>query len=252
MVDVFGNEIIGAYTNGVAIQAIYAYGNLVWPVGPSPKVSYIYNDNLDKFNTEPYEYAPYIEILFPDELTEYKIKLTYANNFKVEEINSRIIALKLVAHYGDNDDTYNGWGWVNGRYISSSINNKLTVGYNFNGKETANSVNTYGKKTTEITQDKIDAGGVSVNRPSEIDFGEKYTINYIGLTGIRISRDFQGYLGFPYIYGMKMYGTGDELIMDLVPFFDTSSNRAGMYDLINNVFYDGHYRSYSKDFKYVK
>ena len=34
MVDVFGNEIIGAYTNGVTVQAIYAYGNLVWPVGP--------------------------------------------------------------------------------------------------------------------------------------------------------------------------------------------------------------------------
>ena len=35
MVDVFGNEIIGAYTNGVSVQVIYAYGNLVWPVEPS-------------------------------------------------------------------------------------------------------------------------------------------------------------------------------------------------------------------------
>lgn len=36
MVDVFGNEIIGAYTNGVAVQAIYANGVLVWPTTPPP------------------------------------------------------------------------------------------------------------------------------------------------------------------------------------------------------------------------
>lgn len=35
MVDVFGNEIIGAYTNGVAVQAIYANGVLVWPTSSS-------------------------------------------------------------------------------------------------------------------------------------------------------------------------------------------------------------------------
>ena len=38
MVDVFGNEIIGAYTNGVTVQAIYANGVLVWPV----ELSYYY------------------------------------------------------------------------------------------------------------------------------------------------------------------------------------------------------------------
>ena len=33
MVDVFGNEIIKAYTGGIPVKEIYAYGVLVWPTG---------------------------------------------------------------------------------------------------------------------------------------------------------------------------------------------------------------------------
>lgn len=34
MVNVLGNEIIGAFTNGVAVKSIYTYGELVWPTTP--------------------------------------------------------------------------------------------------------------------------------------------------------------------------------------------------------------------------
>lgn len=40
MVDVFGNDIINAYTGGVPVQSIYCYGELVWPSEPEPSNYY--------------------------------------------------------------------------------------------------------------------------------------------------------------------------------------------------------------------
>ena len=31
MVDVFGNNIISAFTNGVSVKSIFTYGEQVWP-----------------------------------------------------------------------------------------------------------------------------------------------------------------------------------------------------------------------------
>ena len=57
MVDTFGNNIIGAYTGGVSVVAIYSFGERVWPEYPTPTQYEIYyttkNGNPLTFDVQP-------------------------------------------------------------------------------------------------------------------------------------------------------------------------------------------------------
>ena len=223
------------------------------PTGYS-KINYIYNDIKDSqdIQTGDMVIAPYIDISFTNELSEYNIKLTYATTRS--SINT-IMGLGFTAHYEDGysahgSTTYSGTGYIKTYFYSVLTSYQFVVGYYFN-ERTSNSRyrNSPGIITTDITKDKIDAGVVSVNRPSEV----LYPIKNIGLNTIRIGRDMEFYEGFPYIYGLKVYGSNDSLLMNMIPLKNISTGRAGLYDLINHEFYDGHnghYTSGYKDFKY--
>ena len=50
MVNTLGNEIIGAFTNGVAVKEIYAYGELVWPIGQEWYVQWTPSDLTGTFS----------------------------------------------------------------------------------------------------------------------------------------------------------------------------------------------------------
>lgn len=61
MVNVFGNEIISAFTNGVAVEAIYANGELVWPTSSYYYVKWdsSYYTGTFSMNGNTYNYSDY-------------------------------------------------------------------------------------------------------------------------------------------------------------------------------------------------
>lgn len=263
MIKVFGFDIKGAYTGGIPVKEIYSYGVKVWPEeGGLPEgyteLKYIYNDLVDGSSTTP----PFIKIQLPEELSKYRIVFTYANVIEYnKQRTSPIIWMRYNINYGNNQ-TVAGVGYIDGYYNTMGPSGgpewTLTAGYNFTGMAQSNSINTpwnqepEKKRTAVITQGIINADGVSKKLPTTITFGQTtYDINSISLTEILISRSTSFNFGFPYLYRFKLYGEGDILLMDLIPAKNTSTNRAGMYDLVNEVFYDGHYYSDSKNFKYA-
>lgn len=254
MVKTFGNNIADAYTKGEGISKIFSNGDLVWEKDVLPsgytRVDYIYNIYHDHVNSEPYYWAPDIELTVP-EMSDFMMIFDYEDSYQgYGFLESYNLDVELNAYLkGDSDvNPYPGRYYLWSAYQS----NTTTSQYYWNTVHTyANITRVSGQKVRAIlTPNYISLNGNITLAPTTVlNIGE---IDYITCSGkITISRS-NSYEGCGKIYKFRIYNHG-ELIMNMLPALEDSTGKPGMYDTVGGTFYttdDEFYEYGQKPFQY--
>lgn len=224
-VKINGNDIVKAFTGGNSVKAIYSGGVKVWPVDTEPlpegytKVTCIYSSAKSNVNNYPCVKIPMSTRVFTVEMDIKKISA-----------NTDIV-------------------YFDSCYYASFSNSKLKQGV-FYGSSLIDSSYTISNNTRGIFKWEIKNTSKcnmywGTHKFQGLQTGEENNNNLYFISNAEYVGD-QGSTNK--IYSVKIY-IDNVLSYHLIPVLKDSTGKAGLYDVINNVFY-GKYATNSDDIEY--
>lgn len=245
MVDIFGNNIVSAFTGGNSVKAIYSYGDKVWPKIPG------------------YDYCDYIrgrfECIVEDstlvgEVPVIILNIPYVSGGITAE--ARILtsfryyaqdSMEVITARGDYSGTEN---FINGVYTSDQGPGDFTIqdGYcrsNY-GAVTIQDNTFYNIKMT-IPDDSYDSN-IYVGDELYVDPEARTKNHYVNPSSLKLtlfgdSSRIHG-SGHKLIY-LKLKDINDNLLYNYVPVLRDSDGEPGLYETVNGTFHPKEQKKYT-------
>lgn len=222
MVNVFGNDIISAYTNGVNVKEIYSFGNKVWPSSSIKPVKCIYQSIT---STTTWTDCPQLRIpLVDSSISRFCIEIDIKPNARNKE---------YIFGYGKmgNFDT-------NVCYIRKYSNTPYELVYGIIGSLDSSTISDFSRGVLKCEWKVSNRWNIiwkSLQATTTLNSTNNVILTFLksnhGSTG-------PGYIvSLSKIYGVVIKDQNSNVIMNLIPALNEDTGLAGLYDTVNNTFY---------------